>query len=126
MVHVICMQVAMHEYVDTLPDNKTVVFVVGAFAHGKIDAPWVRHSMVHTHTQHTHTHTHMQQQQGSRTICSGANMTRMALAHLQTQAEHGMCVCVCECDSHTGRRGDQYQRVLALSSVLSQSHHNSL
>ncbi|KAF5829785.1 pre-rRNA processing protein [Dunaliella salina] len=34
-------KVAMHEMVPQLPDNKPVVFVVGAFAHGKIDAPWV-------------------------------------------------------------------------------------
>jgi len=31
----------MHEMVSQLPDDKPVVFVVGAFAHGKIDAPWV-------------------------------------------------------------------------------------
>jgi len=30
-----------HKYVQGLPDDKTVVMVVGAFAHGKIDAPWV-------------------------------------------------------------------------------------
>uniref|UniRef100_A0A7S0RIM2 Ribosomal RNA small subunit methyltransferase NEP1 n=1 Tax=Chlamydomonas leiostraca TaxID=1034604 RepID=A0A7S0RIM2_9CHLO len=34
-------KVAIHEYVRGLPDSKPVVFVVGAFAHGKIDAPWV-------------------------------------------------------------------------------------
>ena len=31
----------MHEFVSSLPNDKPVVFVVGAFAHGKIDAPWV-------------------------------------------------------------------------------------
>jgi len=34
-------RVPMHEYVKELPDEKTIVFVVGAFARGKIDAPWV-------------------------------------------------------------------------------------
>ncbi len=34
-------QVAMHEFVHTLQDDKPIVFVVGAFAHGQIDAPWV-------------------------------------------------------------------------------------
>jgi len=37
----ITLQVEMHHMVAKLPDNKPVVFVVGAFAHGKIDAPWV-------------------------------------------------------------------------------------
>ena len=36
-----CPQVAMHQMVTQLPDTKPVVFVVGAFAHGKIEAPWV-------------------------------------------------------------------------------------
>ena len=31
----------MHEHVATLPDAKPIVFVVGAFAHGHIEAPWV-------------------------------------------------------------------------------------
>lgn len=35
------LQVAVHEYVRGLPDAKPIVFVVGAFAHGQIDAPWV-------------------------------------------------------------------------------------
>mmetsp|Transcript_13873 Transcript_13873/g.24304 ORF Transcript_13873/g.24304 Transcript_13873/m.24304 type:complete len:231 (+) Transcript_13873:135-827(+) len=34
-------KVAMHEHVATLPDAKPIVFVVGAFAHGRIEAPWV-------------------------------------------------------------------------------------
>ncbi|KAJ9530313.1 hypothetical protein QJQ45_023600 [Haematococcus lacustris] len=34
-------RVEMEEYVHELPDGKPIVFVVGAFAHGKIDAPWV-------------------------------------------------------------------------------------
>ncbi|KAG1664248.1 hypothetical protein FOA52_003502 [Chlamydomonas sp. UWO 241] len=34
-------RVPMHEYVRGLDDAQTVVFCVGAFAHGKIDAPWV-------------------------------------------------------------------------------------
>lgn len=34
-------RVPMQEYVKGLPDDKTIVFVVGAFAHGKVDAPWV-------------------------------------------------------------------------------------
>ena len=34
-------RVPMQEYVRELPDDKTVVFAVGAFARGKIDAPWV-------------------------------------------------------------------------------------
>jgi rRNA small subunit pseudouridine methyltransferase Nep1 len=32
----------MHDYVAGLATDKPVVFVVGAFAHGNIDAPWVR------------------------------------------------------------------------------------
>lgn len=36
----------MHKMVAQLPDNKPVVFVVGAFAHGKIDAPWVSQEWV--------------------------------------------------------------------------------
>uniref|UniRef100_A0A7R9V8V0 Ribosomal RNA small subunit methyltransferase NEP1 n=1 Tax=Chlamydomonas euryale TaxID=1486919 RepID=A0A7R9V8V0_9CHLO len=34
-------RVPMYEYVKELDDAQTTVFVVGAFAHGKIDAPWV-------------------------------------------------------------------------------------
>ncbi|KAG2425742.1 hypothetical protein HYH02_014958 [Chlamydomonas schloesseri] len=33
--------VAIHEYVAGLEDSGPIVFVVGAFAHGKIEAPWV-------------------------------------------------------------------------------------
>jgi rRNA small subunit pseudouridine methyltransferase Nep1 len=31
----------MHQYVNTLSDDLPLVFVVGAFAHGKIEAPYV-------------------------------------------------------------------------------------
>lgn len=31
----------LREYVQSLDDRTTTVFVVGAFAHGKIEAPWV-------------------------------------------------------------------------------------
>lgn len=34
-------RVALHEWVAELDDSKPVVFVVGGFAHGKIDASWV-------------------------------------------------------------------------------------
>jgi rRNA small subunit pseudouridine methyltransferase Nep1 len=33
--------VAIHEYVAAMDDSGPVVFVVGAFAHGHIEAPWV-------------------------------------------------------------------------------------
>jgi len=33
--------VKIEEYIKQLDDEKTAVFVVGAFAHGKVDAPWV-------------------------------------------------------------------------------------
>lgn len=32
---------AIHDYVKKLDDSVPAVFVVGGFAHGKIDAPWV-------------------------------------------------------------------------------------
>lgn len=34
-------RVPMHEYVKSLQDDQTIVFVVGAFAKGHIEAPWV-------------------------------------------------------------------------------------
>lgn len=34
-------RVPLHEYVAGLSDEAPVVFVVGSFAHGEIDAPWV-------------------------------------------------------------------------------------
>ena len=34
-------RVPMHEYVRGLEDDKTIVFVLGAFAKGHIDAPWI-------------------------------------------------------------------------------------